>query len=264
MKVKARAEEKLKEGAKILQMIMLISQLTQADAQSGDENKRQYGPDWIFLVLLAFAALGLVACIRCTVFFVQWLMVRIRLAEAKDRIRARHARDVDRQQQKDEEEEREEEEEALRRRVADARRSQAAEAKAQPKRRAAKAKMKAKAKARAAEKEEEDEEAKRDREELRQRLEEEEEAEGRLATAMARLSCHTPASTGPSSIPHTEGDRPKGSTDQGPHHQHHGRPHRSCRTLWHATWGMAVDMGPEAPLPVANRCWVVGHMIPHP
>ena len=76
-------------------MIMLISQLTQTEAQPGDEERRPYGPDWTFLVLLAFAALGLVACIRCTVFFVQWLMVRIRLAEAKDRIRARHARDVE-------------------------------------------------------------------------------------------------------------------------------------------------------------------------
>ena len=64
MKVKAQTEEKLKEGAKILQMIMLISQLTQTDAQPGDEERRPYGPDWTFLVLLAFAALGLVACIR--------------------------------------------------------------------------------------------------------------------------------------------------------------------------------------------------------
>ena len=172
--VKAKAEEKLKEGAKILQMIVLISQLTQADAQPGSEEKK-IGPDWTFLVLLMFAALGLAACIRCLVFFARWLLVRIRLEEAKDRIRARHARDVERQQKKEEEEEKQEEE-ALRQRVTEAR---DAEAKAQPKRRPAKAKSKAKGRA-TPEEAEEDEESRRDREELRQRIEEEEEHRQRI------------------------------------------------------------------------------------
>ena len=196
--VKAEAEEKLKDGAKILQMIVLISQLTQADAQP--EGGGRDGPDWIFLVLLVFAALRLVACIRCLVFFARWLLVKIRLEEAKDCISARHARD---RQQKREEEEGREEEEALRQRVTEARE---AAAKAQPKRRPAKAKAKAKAKERAAPEETgEDEEARRDREELRQRIEEEEEA--RRAAEVRRPPSQ--AGSSPPMYPHT----PQGHQD---------------------------------------------------
>ena len=198
--VKAEAEEKLKDGAKILQMIVLISQLTQADAQP--EGGGRDGPDWIFLVLLVFAALRLVACIRCLVFFARWLLVKIRLEEAKDCISARHARDVERQQKREEEEGREEEE-ALRQRVTEARE---AAAKAQPKRRPAKAKAKAKAKERAAPEETgEDEEARRDREELRQRIEEEEEA--RRAAEVRRPPSQ--AGSSPPMYPHT----PQGHQD---------------------------------------------------
>ena len=44
---------------------------------------------------------------------------------------------------------------------------------------------------------------------------------------------------------------------RGRHHQHHGRPRRPCRDLWHVIWGMGVGMGQLAPLPCRCRCWVV-------